>query len=140
MISKRKTTTAFALSLTFAMALTCFAEERIVKFRRADTPAQTDAYPVVTISNAASKTISGADDPNTFIRENTFTVYTTEEVYTKKEVEAFIKPLRDSVSQDEKELKTLNADIKTLSDTNDALTRRLNEVEAQMKKEHNPQQ
>lgn len=133
MISKRNTTTALALSLTFAGVLSCFAQERIVKFTQGKTPVTSDTVPVLTISNGASKSMSPGEDESTFIRDNTFTVYKTEQVYTKKEVEGFIQPLRDSVSQHEKELVTLKAAIKSLADTNDALTKHLNETDAKLK-------
>ena len=54
---------------------------------------------------------------------STFTVYTT------GETDQLIQNLRDTLASEEKEIKSLKDDLKTLSDANDALTKRLNNLE-----------
>ena len=131
---------AFALVslITIVVSVNCLsASENVAKFSRNDaarctpgTPGHPPHPPVcgpaVEIANQAGA--SGQFDRESFVNSHSFTVYTT------SEVDGMIQALTNSDKALSDEVNLLKGNMKTLSDANDALTKRLNELEARANK------
>jgi len=116
---------AMALLLTVGMFIKCFATETVVKMATNGTGVHSPAF---TLTNSYGPTVGTREEAMT----HTFLVYTT------SEVDGMVQTLTQNLSRDQQEITTLKAEIKTLSDANDALTKRLNDVEENFKKKDQP--
>ena len=122
MIRRKKIQLALALVLAISLIIRCLATEQVVKMT---------SHPDMGIGGANIVTLSNSFGPGSkdIAQANTFIVY------TKSEVDGLVQPLSQDLSRDQQEISDLNAAIKTLSDANDALTKRLNDVEAKLNKQ-----
>jgi len=118
------------MSFLAGMIISCFATETIVKMRVHSMPAHSErngkyGSTMVPESFSLSHQAGGRGAYNaTFAAANTFTVYTS------AEVDGLVQSLSDKLLREQKEQVTnLKANIKALSDANDALTARINDLE-----------
>ncbi|MGO9273403.1 MAG: hypothetical protein ACLQOO_24720 [Terriglobia bacterium] len=134
MTNRRTLVVGLVLFFGVGMILSCFATERIVRMtirNKPFVPAPIGGRPrpatpaTFEISNASG---GGGSYNDAFAASHTFLVYTS------AEVDGLLKSLTDQLSHDKEQLAILNANVKTLSDANDALTKRLSDLETQLNK------
>jgi len=131
MDGKRYLAVAVTVCASIGTVLSCFATETIVRMRQRDETREIGSHhgaPPTTIrAFSLENAAHGAVYTSAFAAQNTFTVYTA------AEVSALLQPLKDNLSTHQERLAILEANIKTLSDANDALTKRLSDAETQLK-------
>lgn len=101
------------------LALASSATERVAKTRRIDVHPDTGGVYYYWASSTDSDTL---DDQNSFV------------TYTAPETDSLIQPLKDKIKQDEEQITILKANNKALADANDALTKRLDDLELRINK------
>lgn len=102
--------------------LSCFAAERIVRYHEATDPGAAPHRPAVFVmSNAASKPALFPPSQDAFRAANTFMVYTTSEI-DQKITDLKMNELNATIAM-------LKQNVKNLSDANDALSKRIDDLE-----------
>jgi len=109
------------LFLALGMFVKCFATEQVV--RMTTICGNGRGCVAFTIANSYGPSV---EDKANATNAHTFTVYTT------AEIDGQIQPLQKNQSDDDAQIQVLKKDIKALSDANDALTKRLNALEAKL--------
>lgn len=121
-----------ALGLFFCIAvLSSLATERIAKLQAKDM-AGLGSSQMLRLENAA-ETYFGPSSPKT-AAETELNNTRTFTVYTSAETDTLLQDLRDNLAAQDKEIKLLKDNIKSLSDANDALTNRASNLEAKLDK------
>jgi hypothetical protein len=126
-----------ALGLCFWLALlSSRATERVVKFNTIDKPGK-----LLRIENAAERyynplgplgPVSSRPEVERDLNSRTFTVYTS------AETDSLLQTLKDQLAAEDKEVKLLKENIKSLSDANDALTHRIRDMESKLDRQSGP--
>jgi peptidoglycan hydrolase CwlO-like protein len=119
---KRTILLAIVLLLTVGLVLKSSATEKVVRMST-KTLESPDFGAKIEIANAYTSYKMLEPNP---ADAHTFTVYTTTEIDER------LQDLSKAGSNDKAKIATLEKDIKSLSDANDALTKRLNELEAKL--------